>query len=85
MKTTLRSQCSAFTLVEIMIVVAIIGLLAAVAVPSFKHAIAKSAQKVCAINRKNIDGVKAQWALEHQRPPRGGPHGGRPVRRRQLH
>jgi type II secretory pathway pseudopilin PulG len=60
-------------LIEIMIVVAIIGLLAAIAVPNFKHAIAQSADKVCKINRKNIDGAKAQWALEHQQPAEAVP------------
>ena len=58
-----------FTLLEIMIVVAIIGLLAAIAIPSIRGAIAKSQLQACAINRKNIDGAKAQWALEHQQPP----------------
>ena len=64
-----RRWSSAFTLIEIMIVVAIIGLFAAVAVPGFQHAIATAAKKTCAINRKTIDGAKAQWALDHQQPP----------------
>lgn len=47
-----------------MIVVAIIGLLAAVAIPNLVKA-RKSAQKAaCISNLKNINGAKAQWALE---------------------
>ncbi len=53
-----------FTLVEIMIVVAIIGLLAAVAIPNLVKA-RKSAQKAACIgNLKTIEGAKGIWALE---------------------
>lgn len=58
----------AFTLIEIMIVVAIIAILAAVAVPGFRHSIDTARQHTCAMNRKCIDGAKLQWAVEHKKP-----------------
>jgi len=53
-----------FTLVEIMIVVAIIGLLAAIAIPNFVKARQNSQTNACVNNLRQIDGAKQQWALE---------------------
>src|ERR1700686_4554582 len=55
-----------FTLVEIMIVVAIIGLLAAIAIPNFVHARSTSQQNACINNLRQVDGAKQQWALENK-------------------
>ena len=60
------SRSAGFTLVEIMIVVAIIGLLATIAIPNFVRARLKDQQSACINNLRQIDGAKQTWALENK-------------------
>jgi prepilin-type N-terminal cleavage/methylation domain-containing protein len=53
-----------FTLVEIMIVVAIIGLLAAIAIPNFIKARETAQKNACIANLRQISGAKTLWALD---------------------
>ena len=55
-----------FTLVEIMIVVLIIGILLAIAVPNFIKARESSRKQTCIANLKQIDSAKEQFAMENK-------------------
>src|ERR1035437_5428029 len=64
MKTTKNLRKAGFTLVEIMIVVAIIGLLAAIAIPNYVKARATSQANACINNLRQIDTAVQQFAVE---------------------
>ena len=64
MKMNLRSRRTGFTLVEIMIVVAIIALLAAIAVPGFLRARKRSQASRILNDLRLIDSAVDQYAIE---------------------
>jgi prepilin-type N-terminal cleavage/methylation domain-containing protein len=66
-KSTREPKAVGFTLVEIMIVVGIIGLLAAVAIPNFVRARTTAQTNACIKNLQEIDGAKEQWAIENKK------------------
>ena len=63
---TLNKARRAFTLIEIMIVVLIIGILLAIAVPNFVRARESSRAKACVANLKQIDSAKEQYAMDNK-------------------
>jgi prepilin-type N-terminal cleavage/methylation domain-containing protein len=65
--TKMKKNKRGFTLLEIMIVVAIIGLLAAMAMPAVTKARTTSQQRACINNLRQIESGKEQWALENRK------------------
>ena len=61
-KTNKRSK--GFTLVEIMIVILIMAILLAIAIPNFLRARESSRTKACVVNLRQVESAKAQWAME---------------------
>lgn len=64
MKTTRSNVIGGFTLVEIMVVVAVIALLAAIVIPNLLKAGAKSQATTCINNLRQIDTAVQQFSIE---------------------
>jgi prepilin-type N-terminal cleavage/methylation domain-containing protein len=67
MKTTLFSTRRGFTLIEIMIVIAIIGLIVGIAMPAFMKSRAQARKQVCIENLSQLDSAKQLWGVERGR------------------
>ena len=74
MKQTKNVRKAGFTLVEIMIVVSIIGLLAALAIPSFVRARTNSERATCINNLRQIDAATQEWAVAQRAAPSDVPN-----------
>ena len=59
-----------------MVVVAIIGLLAAIAIPNLVNSGKTAKMNICIANLRYIDAAKQQWALEHRKGDTDIPTGG---------
>jgi len=69
MLNKLRTKRGAgFTLIELMIVIAIIGILAAIAVPNFNRARAQAKKKSCVSNMKTMEGAIELYQMENSIP-----------------
>ncbi|MEI6390101.1 MAG: prepilin-type N-terminal cleavage/methylation domain-containing protein [Verrucomicrobiota bacterium] len=64
-----KMRVEGFTLVEVMIVVAIIGLLATIAIPNVVRARDRSQTNACISNLREIWGASQQWALDNGKGP----------------
>jgi prepilin-type N-terminal cleavage/methylation domain-containing protein len=71
--TVRKPTTAGFTLVEIMIVVALIGLLATIATPTWVRARTNSQTNACVNNLRQIEGAKQQWGLETKQSPSSVP------------
>ena len=60
---TLKKE-SGFTLIEMMMVVAIIGLLVVIAYPNYTQARNSARTKICTNNLRLIYAAKEQWAMD---------------------
>lgn len=68
-----RIPARGFTLIEVMIVVAILGIILAIAATTWVKQRELSRARVCQENLTKIDGAKEQWALEYNKGAEASP------------
>ncbi|MDO8683436.1 MAG: prepilin-type N-terminal cleavage/methylation domain-containing protein [Armatimonadota bacterium] len=64
---SLKKKNAGFTLIEIMIVVLIIAILLAIAIPNFLRARETSRAKSCMANLRQVETAKEQWAMDERK------------------
>lgn len=69
----INRRTKGFTLVEIMIVVAILGIVLAIAASTWVRQRQLSQARVCQENLTKIEGAKEQWALEYSKDGTAAP------------
>lgn len=62
----MKNKC-AFTLVEILLVITILGLMAAVGIPLVTNSLKNSQDRAKELNVARIEAAKEQWALENNK------------------
>jgi len=63
----LKRDSKGFTLVELMVVLLIIGILVAIAIPIYNKTQDNAKQKACAATIRTIEGAVAQYAIENNK------------------
>lgn len=64
-RATAHSGSPAFTLVESLVIVGVIGILLTIAVPHYARHRAETQRQLCVKNLMVIDQAKEQWLLDH--------------------